>query len=163
MFFILFMWIYYECELRIKVKILNCVCNLLCIMYIIVVKKSNYLSVVVSSSFCCVFVLNEFFSEVTSVVLRHPNALDDLEYSGATDHKNEESHQPWSDGIFIISLSGGLWNISSLSNHFTGFLIRNPHSLFGNHFHWLIYRIERQYRKKSGRGRVPSYRYTSGK
>jgi hypothetical protein len=37
--------------------------------------------------------------------LTHSDTLDDLEYSRPADHKDEKSHQPRSNWIFLFSLS----------------------------------------------------------
>jgi len=64
--------------------------------------------------------------------LRHPDALNKLEYGRAADDEYEEAEQPWADGRFALLLVV-LGDISSLQDVLAVLVAGDFHSLCGRH------------------------------
>jgi len=78
--------------------------------------------------------IDKRFSGRRKEFLTHSDTLDDLEYSRAANHEKEETHQPRSHWILLITLTSRFWNVAPHRYHLLGLLIGDLHSLLGNHF-----------------------------
>lgn len=68
--------------------------------------------------------------------LSHADGLDDLEHSWTTHYEDEETQEPGTNRVFIISRSRCFGHVSSHSDVLGGLLVGDPDSLLGGHDCW---------------------------